>query len=44
MSVYEQVLKTLAKAKTQGGKTGLNCIGELYPTAVEQAKDSDDCR
>ena len=43
MSVYEQVLKTLAKAKTQGGKTGLNCIAELDPTAVEQAKELDDC-
>ena len=43
MSVYEQILKTLAKAKTQGGKTGLNCIAELDMAAVEQAKELDDC-
>lgn len=42
MSVYEQVQQTLTKAKTQGGKTGLNCIAELDPTAVEQAKELDD--
>ena len=41
MSVYEQVQQALAKAKRQGGKTGLNCIAELDPTAVEQAKELD---
>lgn len=41
MSVYEQVQQTLTKAKTQGGKTCLNCIAELDPTVVEQAKEMD---
>lgn len=41
MSVYEQVQQILAKAETKGGKTGLNCIAELDPTALEQAKALD---
>ncbi len=41
MSVYEQVQQSLAKAKKQGGKTGLNCIAELDPTAIQQAKELD---
>lgn len=30
--------KALSAAKTIGGKSGLNCIAELDPTAIEQAK------
>ncbi len=41
MSVYEQVTQALAKAKKLGGKTGLNCIAELDPTAMQQAKELD---
>ena len=32
--------KALSAAKTLGGKSGLNCIAELDPTAIEQAKKS----
>lgn len=41
MSVYEQTKIALAKAEELGGKNGLNCIAELDPTALEQAKELD---
>ena len=41
MSVYEQTKIALAKAEELGGKNGLNCIAELDPTALEQAKKLD---
>ncbi|MBR6628096.1 MAG: hypothetical protein IKL04_09025 [Lachnospiraceae bacterium] len=41
MSVYEQVTQALAKAKKLGEKAGLNCIAELDPTAMQQAKELD---
>ena len=41
MSIHEHVQKALEKAGTQGGKTALNCIAELDPTAEEQAKKLD---
>ncbi len=41
MSVYEQTKQALARAEELGGKNGLNCIAELDPTALEQAKELD---
>ena len=41
MSVYEQTKIALAKAEELGGKNSLNCIAELDPTALEQAKELD---
>lgn len=41
MGVYEQTMLAMEKAQKQGGKSGLNCIAELDPTALEQAKALD---
>ena len=41
MSIYEQTKIALAKAEELGGKDGLNCIAELDPMVLEQAKELD---
>lgn len=40
-SAVEKTGKAIAKAKQLGGKAGLNCIAELDPTAMEQARAID---
>ena len=40
-SATEQTRQALAMAREKGGKTGLNCIAELDPTALTQAEARD---
>ena len=41
MNAIKRTADALEKASEIGGKSGLNCIAELDPTAMEQAKQLD---